>query len=103
SATQQGGPMPGMDPTAGGGGAGAAQGGQGAIPPVQGMEGMMGAGAPGAGAQKAGAWNGNGHAYDAKGINRLGHDGVAFDSSGLLESGNKAAAIARMRKLAKAS
>ena len=81
-ATQSGQPMPGMDPSAGGGG-----GAGGAIPPVQGMEGMQPAGAPGGDPTKQGSYRGN---------------GAAFDTAGFNEISNKASAIARLRKTARA-
>lgn len=82
NATQTGQPMPGMDPTAaagGGGGAGGAGGGAiGGMPP---MDPMQGAGTPGG--EKTGSYRGN---------------GTAFDTAGLGDITNKAAAIARLRK-----
>lgn len=74
SATQTGGPMPGIDPTASTGG-----GNIGTVPPVDPMQGMQ---PP----TKQGSYKTN---------------GTAFDSNGLCEVGSKAAAIARLRKLAR--
>lgn len=79
NATSTGAPMPGMDPSAGGGagaGAGAQQ--AGAMPPI---EGIQPAGQPGA--MKGAAWRSN---------------GVAFDGAGLVEIGDRAAAIALIRR-----
>lgn len=82
AATQQGTPMPGMDPAAAGGGGGAPAG---AIPP---MEGMQPAGVPGMGGEKMGAAKNGARA-----------NGQAFDSSGLTAVSNRAAAIAAQRRL----
>jgi hypothetical protein len=84
SATQAGGPLPGMDPTAqlnGQGQQGAGGAGGQAIQPVGGVDPMQGAGVPG-GAQKAGSHS----------------NGVAFDLAGFGEIGNLAAAIASVRR-----
>lgn len=81
-ASTAGGPMPGMDPSVGGGGAGGAGGG-GAIGGMPPMDPMQGAGQPGAaGPEKAGSYRPN---------------GTAFDTGGLSDMGNKAAAIRRLR------
>lgn len=99
--SQAGAPLPGMDPSAAGG-AGGGAGGAGAVPPVQGMEGLAPAGTPG-GAQKAGSWRGDGSAYDATGHTRLGLGGVAYDSNGLMESRDRASAVARILKQARSN
>lgn len=72
-------------------GAGAAGGGAGAIPPIDPMGGMPPAGTPGMGG--AGGGGGGGEKTSSYRPN-----GRAFDSSGLSEVGNRAAAIAAMRK-----
>jgi hypothetical protein len=82
--SQAGTPMPGMDPTAGGGAGGAGD--AGAISPVGGMQGMQPAGTPGA--EKMGGWHNN---------------GTAFNTQGLIETGNKARAIAMMRRQQRAA
>jgi hypothetical protein len=82
-------PMPGQGGSPGGGAAGDAAGG--AIPPVDPMQGMQPAGQPGmAGADptKQGSYRANGQ---------------PFDTNGLVETHNKAAAIAKFRKARKAS
>lgn len=85
TATQTGGPMPGMDPTAGGGGGGGGDaGGVGGVSPVDPMQGMQ----PGPGGTKQGSYHKN---------------GIAFDSAGLDEMNNRASAIAKMRKISRAS
>lgn len=76
-ASSTGQPLPGMDPNngAGAGGGGAI----GGMPP---MDPMQGAGQPGMGGEKAGSYRPN---------------GTAFDTGGLAEIGNKAAAIRQLR------
>lgn len=78
-ASSSGGPLPGMDQSQGGGGAG----GGGAIGGMPPMDPMQGAGMPGG--EKAGGYRPN---------------GTAFDTSGLTQLSNKAAAIGRLRKQA---
>jgi hypothetical protein len=81
-ASSSGQPLPGMDPSAGAG-AGGGAGGGGAIGGMPPMDPMQGAGQPGAaGPEKAGSYRPN---------------GTAFDTGGLAEIGNKAAAIRQLR------
>lgn len=84
-ASSSGGPMPGMDPNLGAGG-GQAGGGGGAIGGMPGMDPMQGAGVPGG--EKAGSYTGN---------------GVAFDTGGLAAMGDRAGAIARIRRASRAA
>lgn len=79
-ASSSGAPMPGMDPSAGGGTAGGAGAGGGAIAPI---DPMQGAGVPGAGGEKAGNYRSN---------------GVAFDRSQLADVHDRAAAIGMLRR-----
>jgi len=75
NATQSGQPLPGMDPTAGGGGGAGVIGG---IPPISPMQ---GAGTPGG--EKTGSYKGN---------------GVSYDTVGLGDTANRANAIALLRR-----
>lgn len=86
NATQSGQPMPGMDPTASAGGGGGGGGAIGGMPP---MDPMQGAGQPGAGGEKAGGYRPQ---------KPYRPNGVAFDTVGLTDMGNKAAAIAKLRR-----